>query len=225
MAVIAAPARPVTELRDRLVRRAEVVGVWAVDCVCATARTPTGRRSCWVTPSTGTSTRRSRPRATTRQLRGGARRAPARDGLRAARVLGQRASRTAAPGAGAAHAARDPRGAHARPGPRAGHGRAANRRRRRSRSVGTRSPRRAARSRRSSQAVVALQPHDLAVGGLGRHPERVALALDDQDRHRDGLEFRQPRLLRLAGGCSGNARQSDAGRAGLPRRPARHPRA
>ena len=33
MAVTAAPARPVTELRDRLVRRAEVVGVWAVDCV------------------------------------------------------------------------------------------------------------------------------------------------------------------------------------------------
>ena len=35
MAVTAAPARPVTELRDRLVRRAEVVGVWAVDCVRA----------------------------------------------------------------------------------------------------------------------------------------------------------------------------------------------
>jgi hypothetical protein len=35
MAVTAAPARPVTELRDRFVRRAEVVGVWAVDCVCA----------------------------------------------------------------------------------------------------------------------------------------------------------------------------------------------
>ena len=35
MAVTAAPARPMTELRDRFVRRAEVVGVWAVDCVCA----------------------------------------------------------------------------------------------------------------------------------------------------------------------------------------------
>ena len=35
MAVTAAPARPVTELSDRVVRRAEVVGVWAVDCVCA----------------------------------------------------------------------------------------------------------------------------------------------------------------------------------------------
>jgi hypothetical protein len=35
MAVTAAPARPVTERRDRLVRYAEVVGVWAVDCVCA----------------------------------------------------------------------------------------------------------------------------------------------------------------------------------------------
>jgi hypothetical protein len=31
----AAPARPTNELRDRLVRRAEVVGVWAVDCVLA----------------------------------------------------------------------------------------------------------------------------------------------------------------------------------------------
>jgi hypothetical protein len=35
MAATAAPARPVTELRDRIVRHAEVVGVWAVDCVCA----------------------------------------------------------------------------------------------------------------------------------------------------------------------------------------------
>jgi hypothetical protein len=35
MAVTAAPARPVSDLRDRLVRRAEVVGVWAVDCVSA----------------------------------------------------------------------------------------------------------------------------------------------------------------------------------------------
>ena len=35
MAVTAVPARPVTELRDRFVRRAEVVGVWAVDCIRA----------------------------------------------------------------------------------------------------------------------------------------------------------------------------------------------
>ena len=35
MAVAAAPARPVTDLRDRIVRRAEVVGVWAVECVFA----------------------------------------------------------------------------------------------------------------------------------------------------------------------------------------------
>jgi hypothetical protein len=35
MVVTAAPARPVTELSDRVVRRAEVVGVWAVDCLCA----------------------------------------------------------------------------------------------------------------------------------------------------------------------------------------------
>ena len=35
MAVIAAPARHASDLRDRVVRRAEVVGVWAVDCICA----------------------------------------------------------------------------------------------------------------------------------------------------------------------------------------------
>jgi hypothetical protein len=35
MALTAAPARPATDRRDRIVRRAEVVGVWAVDCVCA----------------------------------------------------------------------------------------------------------------------------------------------------------------------------------------------
>ena len=35
MAVIAAPARQASDLRDRVVRRAEVVGVWAVDCICA----------------------------------------------------------------------------------------------------------------------------------------------------------------------------------------------
>jgi hypothetical protein len=35
MAVTAAPARHASDLRDRVVRRAEVVGVWAVDCVCA----------------------------------------------------------------------------------------------------------------------------------------------------------------------------------------------
>jgi hypothetical protein len=35
MVVTAVPARPVTERRDRVVRHAEVVGVWAVDCVCA----------------------------------------------------------------------------------------------------------------------------------------------------------------------------------------------
>jgi len=34
-ATAAAPARPVTEAQDRIVKRAEVVGVWAVDCVCA----------------------------------------------------------------------------------------------------------------------------------------------------------------------------------------------
>src|SRR5262245_56691580 len=35
MAVTAAPARPAPDIRDRVVRRAEVVGLWAVDCVCA----------------------------------------------------------------------------------------------------------------------------------------------------------------------------------------------
>ena len=38
MAATAAPPRPATELQDRLLRRAEVVGVWAVDCVRAQRR-------------------------------------------------------------------------------------------------------------------------------------------------------------------------------------------
>jgi hypothetical protein len=35
MAVTAAPPRRALDLRDRVIRRAEVVGVWAVDCICA----------------------------------------------------------------------------------------------------------------------------------------------------------------------------------------------
>jgi hypothetical protein len=35
MAVLAAPTRHATDLRDRVVRRAELVGIWAVECVCA----------------------------------------------------------------------------------------------------------------------------------------------------------------------------------------------
>jgi hypothetical protein len=35
MAVTAALARPASQLRAGPVRRAEVVGIWAVDCVCA----------------------------------------------------------------------------------------------------------------------------------------------------------------------------------------------
>ncbi|WP_147447575.1 hypothetical protein [Solirubrobacter pauli] len=38
MAATAAPTRPATELQDRLLRRAEVVGVWAVDCIRAQRR-------------------------------------------------------------------------------------------------------------------------------------------------------------------------------------------
>lgn len=38
MAATAAPPHPATELQDRLLRRAEVVGVWAVDCVRAQRR-------------------------------------------------------------------------------------------------------------------------------------------------------------------------------------------
>src|SRR3954470_18280314 len=34
MAATAVPSRRSSDLRDRVVRRAEVVGVWAVDCVC-----------------------------------------------------------------------------------------------------------------------------------------------------------------------------------------------
>src|SRR5688572_11580195 len=39
------------------------------------------------------------------------------------------------------------------------------------------------------QAVVPAQAHHLAAGRLGRHPERVGLALDDQHGHLDGLEL------------------------------------
>ena len=35
VAVTAAPTRRALDLRDRVIRRAEVVGVWAVDCICA----------------------------------------------------------------------------------------------------------------------------------------------------------------------------------------------
>ena len=98
MAVTAAPVRPVTELRDRLVRHAEVVGVWAVDCVRA-YRADTD----WAAELLGDAEHRHEH--ATLEAEGyhldsfgvRARRAPARDGLRAARVLGQRAPRAAAP--------------------------------------------------------------------------------------------------------------------------------
>jgi len=38
MPATAAPSRAATDLQDRLLRRAEVVGVWAVDCICAQRR-------------------------------------------------------------------------------------------------------------------------------------------------------------------------------------------
>src|SRR5690349_9787984 len=47
-----------------------------------------------------------------------------------------------------------------------------------------------------AERVGAGDRHDLAALGGGRHPERVALALDDEHRDVDGVELGQPRLLR-----------------------------
>ena len=146
MAVTAGSVRPAAELRDRLVRRAEVVGVWAVDCVSAW-RADTD----WAAELLGDAEHRHAH--ATLEAEGyhldafGVERVAHQRGTAYVRLVcavSVRPSRLN-PSARGAHAARDPRGAAARPGPRAGHLRAANRRRRRSRFVGTRSPLRAGR--------------------------------------------------------------------------------
>ena len=80
------------------------------------------------------------------------------------------------------------------------------------------SPRARARaSRRTASASPARSPVRACVPGWAttsrpargrRHAERVALALDDEHRDRDGVELVEPRLLRLPGGWTGKARQS-----------------
>ena len=45
---------------------------------------------------------------------------------------------------------------------------------------------------RRAEAVVARHEHDRAQARGWRDPERVALALDDEERHRDRIELRQP---------------------------------
>ena len=59
----------------------------------------------------------------------------------------------------------------------------------------------------------------------GRHPERVALALDDEDRDLDRVELVHPALLGLARRVDGKARQSTAAAPGRLGGPARDPRA
>jgi hypothetical protein len=47
--------------------------------------------------------------------------------------------------------------------------------------------------------VVARDGDDNAIRALGRHPERVALALDDEGRDFDGVELREAALLGASG--------------------------
>src|SRR5215218_1028492 len=75
------------------------------------------------------------------------------------------------------------------------------------------------------QPVVAVHPRDGTPGGVRRHPERVALALDDEHGDRDGVQLGEPRPLRPPRRVDGEREAQHAGRAGLPRRAARHPRA
>src|SRR5436190_20939803 len=76
-----------------------------------------------------------------------------------------------------------------------------------------------------AQAVVALQAHDLAAGPVGRHPERVALALDDQHGYLDGLELGQAGLLGATRRVQREREADDAGGAGRGGGAAGHARA
>ena len=230
MAVTAAPARPATELRDRVVKRAEVVGRLGGGLRLRTAHEHgLGGRAARRRPSTATSTRRSRVTATTwtpspsnasPHQRGTAYvRLVCAVSIRPARLHPTLAARTMR---GIA------RGADARPGPRPGDLRAANRRRRRPRSPARRNrARTASRSPFTSDAGCGCRAACTTsrFGGLGRHPERVALALHDQHGHRHRLELGQPRLLRPPGRVQREREAEDARRAGRLRRPAGHARA
>ena len=210
MSVNAAPARPAPDLLDRVVRRAEVVGVWAVECVCAHrdghrlgGRTARRRRA---SSRAGHARRRRLPR---RRLQGGADRAPARNGLRAVGLLGVRAPGGPVPDARGAPAARDRRGALARPGPRSGDQRPASRRRRRSSALGTRptaarSPGTSEASRWLPRSLTTVRPS--ASGGIPNgslSPWTISTGTVDEPRAPASRVFSG-----RPGGCSGNARHS-----------------
>ncbi len=55
--------------------------------------------------------------------------------------------------------------------------------------------------RRVSQGMISRDPDHLSIGALGRHSERVLLALDHQHGNVNGLQLRQPgpgRVIALA---------------------------
>jgi hypothetical protein len=63
---------------------------------------------------------------------------------------------------------------------------------------------------------------DDAILSGGRHPERVALALDDERRDGHGLELRQAALLRTAGRMKREREAQHGRRLRLGRRAAGH---
>jgi hypothetical protein len=69
--------------------------------------------------------------------------------------------------------------------------------------------------------VVARDANDGPSRRGGRHPERVALALDDQHRHLDRVELVQSALLGPPGRMDGKGQAEHAGRPGRRRRAAR----
>jgi hypothetical protein len=71
--------------------------------------------------------------------------------------------------------------------------------------------------------VVARNGHDLAVGRLGRHAERVSVALDDEHGHVDGVELGKARLLGPARRVDGEREAQDRCRVGLGCGPAGDP--
>ena len=213
MAVTAAPARPATELRDRVVKRAEVVGVWAVDCVCA-QRTNTD----WAAELLGDVEHRHE-HAT---LEGDGyhldsfaveRVAPSAARPTCGSCAPSASAPPALPHARGAHAARDAGRADARPGPRQGDLRAADRRRDRPRDLAARrvtNSRTASRSPFTSLRRLWL-PRSLTIsrsGASGGIPNGSlspwTISTGTVTPSSSGRRVFSGR----PGGCSGNARQS-----------------
>jgi len=69
--------------------------------------------------------------------------------------------------------------------------------------------------------VVAAHPDDRPAVRVRRHPERVALALDDEDRDRHRVQLREPALLGPARRMDREGEAEDGDRARLAGRPAR----